>query len=272
MGNLDPGKPTPIKMLFMGNSGSGKTGALAALALAGYEVVIADFDNGLDVIREQAKVNPKVADNIYYQPFQDQFEGGALGFGPKGLPSAFTNFTVWMNNAKGNGYDFGPVTSWGPKRILVIDSLTHCCNAAMRWVLAMAGRSFKNPEIQDWGNAMNKIELLMATLYSDAVKCNVIINAHIDYITLEGTGMISGLPTSLGNKLSPKIPSYFNTLVYAKTVGSGPTTKRTIKTVSEGVIEAKCPASVVPGRLAEELPQATGLATIFQTLQGELPK
>ena len=39
-----------VKMLFIGPSGAGKTGALASLASAGYNLRILDMDNGLDVL------------------------------------------------------------------------------------------------------------------------------------------------------------------------------------------------------------------------------
>ena len=37
------------KLLLMGDSKSGKTGALASLVLAGYKLRILDFDNGLEI-------------------------------------------------------------------------------------------------------------------------------------------------------------------------------------------------------------------------------
>ena len=40
----------PVKMLLIGDTGSGKTGALASLAKAGYKLHILDFDNGVPVI------------------------------------------------------------------------------------------------------------------------------------------------------------------------------------------------------------------------------
>ena len=40
------------KLLFVGDSGAGKTGALASLAAAGYKIRILDLDNGVDVLRD----------------------------------------------------------------------------------------------------------------------------------------------------------------------------------------------------------------------------
>ena len=39
-----------IKALFMGHSGAGKTGALAALAAAGYNVRVLDLDKGVEIL------------------------------------------------------------------------------------------------------------------------------------------------------------------------------------------------------------------------------
>ena len=47
-----------VKMLFIGPSGAGKTGALASLASAGYNLRILDMDNGLDVLANVLN-NPK---------------------------------------------------------------------------------------------------------------------------------------------------------------------------------------------------------------------
>ena len=40
------------KLLIEGDSGSGKTGALASLVKAGYKLRILDMDNGLDALKQ----------------------------------------------------------------------------------------------------------------------------------------------------------------------------------------------------------------------------
>jgi predicted GTPase len=37
-----------IKMLYMGNTGAGKTGSICALAAAGYNVRVLDLDKGVE--------------------------------------------------------------------------------------------------------------------------------------------------------------------------------------------------------------------------------
>tara|TARA_R110000824_G_scaffold230800_5_gene418492 strand:+ start:281 stop:673 length:393 start_codon:yes stop_codon:yes gene_type:complete len=127
--------------------------------------------------------------------------------------------------------------------------------------MAISGHLNKHASLPDWGAAQQRIENLLGELYSPRIKCNVIVIAHIDYITFAETGMVRGLPMAPGNKLSPKIPTYFNTLVLAK---SRADKKKVLRTVSEGIVEAKLPALGVP----EELPLETGLNTIFNTIRG----
>ena len=55
------------KMLLIGESGSGKSGALASLAAADYKLRILDFDNGLDfLMRYMRKNHPDKIDNIEF--------------------------------------------------------------------------------------------------------------------------------------------------------------------------------------------------------------
>ena len=270
MGNILSSPTSSVKMLLIGNSGAGKTGAITALAKAGYEVVFADFDKGLDVVKSIARNNKDVADNVYFRSFSDKLVGSAAGAMPVGVPSGFTDFLTWMSTGVVGDKTFGNVDTWPDSRVLVVDSLTHLCNCAMRWALALAGRSGQNPQIQDWGVAMQKVEGLLSMLYSDTIKCSIIVTAHVLYQSQEGVGIMQGLPMSLGEKLSPKIPGYFNTMILAKTVGMGALAKRTLRTKPEGIVEVKCP--VVGGNLPDELPIESGLADIFKAIRGANPK
>lgn len=60
----------PIKMLVMGDTGTGKTGALASLANAGYKLHILDYDNGLDIL--STKVKPEFLKNIEYETLTEK--------------------------------------------------------------------------------------------------------------------------------------------------------------------------------------------------------
>lgn len=248
---------TRTKLLLMGASGSGKTGALASLANAGHKLVIADFDEGLDALVAYTK--PDCRKNIHYLSFSDSRKliGAKMVVD---MPKAIPNFMSAMNNWEG----LGAIAKLDSSYTFVLDSLSFFGSSALNFVLAMSGKaSSANIPQQSWGEAQRIVEETLAMITSNEVKCNVIITAHIKFLEDESGAIIKGLPSTLGKALSPKIPAYFNTVVLAQCQGSGESTKRVIRTKSDFRIDLKCPNSHVP----TELPLETGLATLFSTLQ-----
>jgi len=254
---------TTVKMLYIGDSGTGKTGSLASLVKAGYELRIIDFDNGLDVLRDY--VPQDKLDRIRFQTFTDEMQGTGGVVLPKGVPQAFPNALKQLTNWKTADENFGNVSTWPDNVVLVIDSMTLAGEAALRYVLALGGHSGKQAQLQHWGEAQRLLQGLLELLYSSAVKCNVIVTSHITIIEDETSGFKKGMPATIGKALSAKVPRLFNTMVQAKTVGK----KRVILTQSAGIVDLKTSA---PTRIPAELPLDTGLATIFETLRGPLPQ
>ena len=71
------------KLLFVGDSGAGKTGALASLADAGYKIRILDLDNGVDVLRDlltSGKYSKSAIENVDYVTITETMknQGGKL--------------------------------------------------------------------------------------------------------------------------------------------------------------------------------------------------
>lgn len=241
----------PIKMLIMGDTGTAKTGALASLANAGYKLHILDYDNGLDIL--STTVQPDKLCNVEYETLSEPrkaVNGVILPAG--GLPKAFTKglakLTEWANK----------YTSL--QDIIVIDSLTFMSDAALEHVQGGAGHLGKNPEIQEWGLAMNLIEDVLSILYSDDVKCNVIINSHIKYIQDEGTGIVKAQINTIGSKLPPKVGRYFNHMLLATMAG----TKRVLKTKATAMMGLKSPN---PEKVKDQYPCETGLADYFKDVK-----
>lgn len=255
-----------VKLLNIGDSGAGKTGALAALINAGYRMFILDYDNGLDPLREH--VDPKKLDNIYFESLQDKLKQSGRSIIPKDQPRAFVTgiglLDKWVDSASGE--HMGSVWDWSTDTILVMDSLTHMSLSALRYILAINGRSGTKPWQSDWGEAMSLVEETLQLLYCKDIGCHVIVNAHVTYHENVELGITKGLPTALGTKLPPKVPTYFNTMVLTATKGGGSNTKRVIYTRPQGLVTAKCP---VVHKVDRELPIDTGLATIFKTLTGD---
>jgi len=266
-----------VKALILGDSGSGKSGALAALALdpkLAQRLIVADFDNGLDILFHLLQASPEAAARVFYETFTDKFRSAGAGIiMPDGKVRAWTDamsaLTEWkfpereVNGVKWPAYDLGKNETWGPETTLVIDSLNFASWAAMRHVLATNGRSGKAAFQSDWGEAQRLTEDLLALLYSDAVRCNVIVNTHVAFLTNEADQSIKGLPMVIGKALSPKIGRYFNTVLQVRTKGQGNSARRVIVTRSEGLVELKNPA---PGKILPEYPLETGLAEIFKVL------
>ncbi len=278
-----------LKLLLIGNSGSGKSGALAPLAAVGYKLRILDVDNGLDVLYNIIKQHkPEALSNVVFETITNKVKGANGKVLPVGSPDAFPRalnlLTHWkvgkdeVRDPKGtvisprsaDFYDLGPISNWGSDTILVIDSLTFLSQMALSYVLFLQGRIGQQAQIQDWGEAMRYIEDMLGLLYSDAIKCNVIINSHIVPIEM-GDGSIQSFPTALGNKLPPKVGRYFNTMLMCKSKGFGATKKQVIVTQSIPGLELKNPN---PGIIPPEIEFSGitgGLATFFELLLGAPP-
>lgn len=276
------------KLLNMGDPGSGKTGALACLLKAGYRVIAADFDNGLDILVNLVRDDKEALDRLWYETFTDRMKMVA-GMTrttekqssksinmiiPAGTPTAFTKAMKGLDRWKfpveegsDEMYDLGGAHTWGPDTVLLIDSLGFASTAALHLVRDSNMHQMDQQVSQpDYGQAMDMIERMLQLLYSDSIGCNVIINTHIVYLE-DVMKELHGLPRALGNKLPPKVGGYFNTIIRTKTEGQGKSQKRVIKTRSDVACELKLPLR--PGTVPDTLPIETGLLTILKALHSE---
>lgn len=270
----------PVKMLLIGDSGTGKTGSLAALAQAGYKLRILDYDKGVQPIYEALKKANRLdaMDNVYFQTMSDKMQVVGANVIPRGVPTAISEglkmLEYWGPKSCKGADDLGAPYKWGLDCVLVIDSLTHLCNAAMRYVQTANGNAGKNPTQPEWGNAQRIVEQMLELLHSEEFNTNVIVTSHVTYIQSDNTldddgnpsGPVKGLPTALGRALPPKIPSYFNIMLGVEVRGTGAFAKRKIVTVPSGNIPIKNP--ILSG-IPAELPLETGLATYFDAVLGK---
>ena len=265
---------TTTKMLFVGDSGAGKTGALASLAAAGYHLHIMDLDNGLDVLNnlltspegQYCKLNPKCADNVDFVTITDQMKNINGKLVPK-TATAWTRAVKLLMDWQDGDQKLGPITTWTSNDILVIDSLTMLSTAALNMVLSMNGRLGQRPHQSDWGDGQQLVESMLQMLYDEGVQCNVIVCCHITFLGEEG-GPLRGYPNTLGKALPPKVGRYFNTALMARTTGQGTSLRRKILTNTSGVIELK---NTAPMRVLPEYPLETGLADYFKAVRSTTP-
>lgn len=244
---------TFVKMIYIGDSGTGKTGSLVSL-LEDYKFKIIDMDNGLDFFVLKAKelgLQAKFS-GVEYETIRDSYGlSPQQGAGVKGAPKAFTEALKKM-------------TEWSatedPNTVFVLDSLSAFGKAAFEWARFMNPTS-KDPR-QWYFSAQQAVENVIALLTGADFKMNVIVISHVNYKEVT-EGVHKGYANAIGSALGPTISKYFNTLVLAESTGAGKAVRRKIKTLPTGVIDLKISSPTIEA----ELPLESGLATIFKTLR-----
>lgn len=242
------------KMIYIGDSGTGKTGSLVSLLEAGYKFKILDMDNGLDSLVYFAKKQcPDKLKNVEFETIRDEYKASKGGPIIKGQPKAFVAALELL-------------TTWSeikdPNTVFVLDSGSAFGRAAFEWAKGLNPMA-KDPR-QWYFAAQQAVEATIAMLTAAQFEMNVIVITHINYKELS-EGFNKGYANFVGSALGPVVAKYFNTLVMAESQGSGTNTKRKIKTLPTGIIDLKVPNPEVE----RELPLETGLATLFNTLKGK---
>jgi len=250
-----------VKLLLIGDSGSGKTGALASLALNGYRLFVLDFDNGLDSLKSNIKrVDPTKLANVEYQSLRDKIKSVGPG-GPvfNGMPDAFSRAMKLLDSWEGQ-----KTSQLGENAVVVIDSLTFLSESAFNRASSL------NPGAKDrrqiYGAAQDAIENTLALLTGSEFATNVIVISHVKYMD-RPDGTTKGYPTAVGAALSPKIPAYFNSVALCETTGAGIKIQRNIRTQSTALIDLKNPESF---QTAPQLPIDTALSEFFATMKGKI--
>lgn len=249
------------KLIYIGDSGTGKTGSLTSLVSAGYRVRVLDLDAGVDTLKQYVlKECPEKIGNVDYETRRDQYKANPV-LGPQiiGQPKAFTEslklMDTWTDGTK--------PSEWGENTIFVLDSLSNYGRAAYAWARGL-NPSAKDP--RQWYHAAQQgVEDTIALLTSETFHCNVIIISHVNYKEVV-EGVHKGYANAIGTALGPTIPRYFNTLVLAESSGFGKHVKRQIKTVPTGIVDLKTPITF---KLDEALPLETGMATLLEKLKGQ---
>lgn len=282
LANHQSGQTT--KMILIGDSGTAKSGALASLAIEGYNIRVIDFDNGLDVLANLLKPNvppynltpEKSAEaiaRIRYVTCTDKMRVSGVNF----VPVQATAWTKAIKNLENFDGELGNIGTWGPQDIIVIDSLNYAGRAAMRLISHLNNRLGQAPWQSDYLEAQRLVDGLLSMLFSDAVSCNVIVLSHIkevgkkeqkldakgNVITFTDPDTLKGYAeTGTGNALSPTVGRSFNAMLMTDITGQGQATRRIIRTQPYRNIALKCPV-----KLPDTLPVETGLATYFKAVR-----
>lgn len=250
------------KIILIGDSGSGKTGALASLARAGYRLGILDFDNGLDILANILKAkDPKALANVNYLSCYDDKHSTKDGkVAIKGKPVAFANAIKALDDWP----DLGSPAEWGPDSFLVIDSLTMMANACMDYVQYANNHYGQRPTLPEYGTYGDLMLETLSMIAAESFKTNVIVIAHLKQVGNVEEEMFI-YPNALGQMVSTNIGQYFNNIIYAKSSGTGNNQRRKIFTQPRGSVLAK---NSNPFVAKAEYDLEDGLAQFFSDLRG----
>lgn len=249
-----------VKLLYIGDSGTGKTGSLTSLVAAGYNLRILDMDAGIDTLAKFVKREcPDKIKNVEFEQRRDKYRVTAAGPMIDGQPKAFVDaMNLMMKWTDGSN-----PAEWGERTFFILDSLSAFSRAAFEWAKGMNPTS-KDPR-QWYGQAQKAVEDTLSILSSPNFRTNVIIISHVQMQELSD-GSVKGYVNAVGKAMGPVIPRYFNTLLLAESSGSGDNVRRVIRTVPTGLIDLKTSA---PFKLEKSYPLGAGLATIVEKLREE---
>jgi hypothetical protein len=242
-----------VKAMVIGDSGAGKTGSLASLAKAGYNLRILDMDGGIDPLRHLLADDPAALSRVSYQSFRDRYKTTAQGTEVIRPARAYIDATKTLDSWPD---DDSVPAEWGSDHVYVVDSLTLLSRAAFNQAISIEPGA-KDPR-RWYGTAQGAISSFLSVITSPAFATNVIVLTHINQIELEN-GSWKGYPSTIGNALSRTIALYFNNLLVVETKGFGSKARRIIRTIPDGRTDAKA----ANPKIEPELSIETGLADFF---------
>jgi hypothetical protein len=205
----------PVKLIYLGRQGAGKTGSFASLAAAGYKLRLLDADKGVDTLQNLLLDR----DHFPYRNFMDKhnIDLGLSSFIPvdqemnistvdraykdptgkvikttKERVLAPSNAQAWhkvtdlLQDWNDGGQKLGNVHSWGPDTICILDTYSTMARYAYYYHQGINGRlgaiedGFDHQ--RDIGGAQAWLRRLLEVLFSSAVKCNIIVACHITWV------------------------------------------------------------------------------------------
>lgn len=252
-----------FRAVYVGDSGTGKTGSLLSLIQAGYDVRILDFDNGVEPLKQLIRHHcPERLGQLDYITLRDKFKADPVyGIKLDGPAKAYKAGIKFLNKWD----DESTPSEWGNNTVFVLDTLGSFGRAAYLWAQSMA------PNVKDgrqwYGTAQESIRTVLELLTAAEFKTHVLVLSHVQLVEIN-EGSYKGQVSAIGKALGGDIPKVFNTLIQAESIGTGDNVKRQILTKSTGLMDLK---TTIPWELDKKLPLETGLATIFEKVTGRKP-
>lgn len=281
----------PARILFSGFPGSGKTGANAALANAGWKLRIIDFDGNWEILKHHVRPGA----DVDIVSFEDPLRMGQRTMGPDGVPTAFFDADRLLDRWRYKGaddkwVDLGAPKEWGKDHIVLLDGLTGLTQAC--WYRAQV---FTNTGA---GGDQRKVYDLAAQEQLAFIRRLTSVKAGFHFICISHLKLMGPqeiarndseatqefkkfaadaipnrlYPTAVGRKLSESIAGEFPTHIRALVEEVGGKVRRTIQYLPSPEVDIKIPASTEAIAKLGRLETADGLLKIFAALGHEPPK
>lgn len=208
------------KIILMGDSGHGKTGAKAALVALGYKLRILDTDRGFKILRSLL-TDPRYPYAAYMKRHGiDPGEPGRISHIPINVPIGINTVTI-KRDGKNHSYDvisptsaaawsrvvnqlrewkdpdqdlnLGPITDWENDSVLDLDTISTLAELAKYWSQDMNNElgALDDPHGRHTGAAQELTSRLMIKLTSSEVRCNVIATTHITWADVQRGAALS---------------------------------------------------------------------------------
>lgn len=206
----------PPRVLIYGDPASGKTGAIAQLANAGYRILLADLDQNARVIGSYLK--PGHAD-IFIQTFTvakmtgTNLFAGKQGEAAQAALKEMRLFCQMMQHWKTESEDLGPTSALTAKDVIVIDSGTFL--GELLFMAAKADPEANKHAPTQYRLAGDYYSAILDYLCGSKVGASVVMLTHVTQTGEKDSdgkfvGRPKDIPVAVGEKMSKRMPSYFS--------------------------------------------------------------
>lgn len=266
-----PGRPktrsTPPAILILGEVGSGKTDTLLSCINAGKELfVVVTEPKGRDTLFDSLRRRKLPIEKLHYHLIEPPVSSlanlaeQARLTNTRGIDElqkldsqldrkSFTQFRDLIAclmdfTCDRTGESFGDVTTWDDSRVLVIDSLSGLNHMVVKSISGLR-TSMTLPEFGIAQTLISDFVLAMTGL-----NCYFIMTAHLELEPDALTGRIIKTVSTVGKKLSAKLPVHFSEIVLQRCDGKGQYTWSTMEASTALKHRALAHAAGLPADLA----------------------
>lgn len=179
IGSIKP----PYRAIHIGYPGSGKTGALACLANAGWKLRGLDYDGNIGSLVPYLSEEAMQPGHVDVLTLMDRMRNNAQDgrVEAMGVPTAFNEGLEMLIQWKykmpdGTEVDLGKSDDWGQDTIVFVDTITTWGKAAKLRAMKMANKNAGNMTSAVWGMAV--ADVINAINIMKRKNFHLIINAH----------------------------------------------------------------------------------------------